>query len=350
MKITDDMLYEHAPQARDLWLSTLQDESALPEHTFSPEFLASLENMEKKQRTRPKKKWFAPARRVAAVFLIVLIGSGTWLSVDADARAALVSWFRETSADTVRYGYVRGAPQERIPDYHCSWLPEEMTTEETDASDYSGTVMYTGPDDTFALFSYGYMHDGTALYLFASDETLIHTELEVNGMHADFYEEPGEGYSNFLIWFDEEHKISFDLHSSLDRDTMLCMAQNVDQGLALELMPEYICSWLPWGYEGGELTRGSHSRAISCLKGDDAIRLDYEYQDGRSADEVFRIPVCSAQKTVRVWGQDAQLYLDTEEGENCLVWADEETGIAFCLTTTESEAVMLRVAEAVCLK
>ena len=70
-------------------------------------------------------------------------------------------------------------------------------------------------------------------------------------------------------------------------------------------------------------------------------------QDGKSAEEVFGIDEYAERKTVTVSGQDAILYLNTDEDEHSLVWADEAAGIAFCLEATEDEETMLRVAEAV---
>ena len=32
MKITDEMLFEHAAEARDIWLSTLPDDEDIPNH------------------------------------------------------------------------------------------------------------------------------------------------------------------------------------------------------------------------------------------------------------------------------------------------------------------------------
>ena len=102
MKITDELLYQHAAEARDIWLDTLPNEDELPDHQFSDEFMASLETL-KKQETGQRRKRRTPLQRVAAVFLAVLIGSGTWLGVDAEARAALVSWFREFTGKSAVY-------------------------------------------------------------------------------------------------------------------------------------------------------------------------------------------------------------------------------------------------------
>ena len=347
MKITDEMLYQHAAEARDIWLSTLPSDDELPEHQFSDAFMASFETMKKQEKVQRRKKRRAPLRRVAAIFLAVLIGSGTWLGVDVEARAAVIGWFREFVGDSVVYNYVGEVPECEISTYHCSWLPEGMEAMEVDASDTSGLVVYTSAEDDFAVFSYSYMHSGTALHLFPSGDELIHTEMQINGMYADIYEETGENTSTSMVWFDETNKIFFDINGNLSREETIRMAESVQKGLALELMPEYTTAWLPGGYRAQELSWGSHSRTISCLNEQGHIRLDYAIQGGKSVEDVFGIDEYTECKTVTVRGQDAILYRNTDDDEHSLVWADEAAGIAFCLESTEKEEILIRVAEAV---
>ena len=45
MKITDEMLYRHAAEARDIWLDALPDDSEIPEHEFSDEFNKELDRL-----------------------------------------------------------------------------------------------------------------------------------------------------------------------------------------------------------------------------------------------------------------------------------------------------------------
>ena len=49
MKITDEALYQHVAEARDIWLDTLPKDDELPEHQFSDEFMASFESMKKQE-------------------------------------------------------------------------------------------------------------------------------------------------------------------------------------------------------------------------------------------------------------------------------------------------------------
>ena len=120
MKITDEALYQHAAEARDIWLDTLPKDDELPEHQFSDEFMASFEAMKKQEKVQQKKNRRTPLQRAAAVFLAILIGSGTWLGVDAEARAAFVIWFREFTGDSAVYTYVGEVPEKNIADYHTA--------------------------------------------------------------------------------------------------------------------------------------------------------------------------------------------------------------------------------------
>ena len=347
MKITDEMLYQHAAEARDIWLDTFPKDDELPEHQFSDAFMASFETMKRQEKVQRKKKNRRPLHRVAAVFLAILAGSGTWLGINVEARAAFVGWFREFVGDSVVYNYVGEVPKRDIANYHCSWLPEGMEAMEVEVSDTSGLVVYTSAEDDFAVFSYSYMHSGTALHLFPSEDELIHTEMQINGMYADFYEETGENDSTNIVWFDEANKTFFDINGNLSKEEAIRMAESVQEGLALELMPEYMLTWLPDGYRERELSRGSRSRTISCLNEGGHIRLDYEIQDGKSAEDIFEIDEYTECKNVTVRGQDAIFYRNTDDDEHSLVWADEDADIAFCLEATETEEVMLQVAEAI---
>ena len=86
MKITDEMLYRHAAEARDIWLDTLPNDDELPNHQFSDGFMASIKNAEAQhKRQKTSRKYL---QRVAALFLVFLLGSGTWLAVDIEARAS----------------------------------------------------------------------------------------------------------------------------------------------------------------------------------------------------------------------------------------------------------------------
>ncbi len=99
MKITDEMLYRHAAEARDIWLDTLPNDSEIPEHEFSDGFNKEMDRLValSQKKKKPSKRF----RRVAAMFAAVLIGASSWLAVDAEARATFMQWVRTIAPDYV---------------------------------------------------------------------------------------------------------------------------------------------------------------------------------------------------------------------------------------------------------
>ena len=72
MQITDDMLYQHAPEVRDLWLSTLPSDADIPEHKFSRRFERKMKRLIREQRRSPQvNRVIRGLRRVAAIILVI---------------------------------------------------------------------------------------------------------------------------------------------------------------------------------------------------------------------------------------------------------------------------------------
>ena len=285
MKITDEMLYRHAAEARDIWLDTLPNDDELPNHQFSDEFMANIKNVEAQQKRKKTSRKYL--QRVAALFLFFLLGSGTWLAVDIEARATFIQWVRKIAPDYVVYHFIGEAPKEDIPNFYCTWLPEGLEATELYNSNQMGDLYYETDDDWVYCLSYHYMHDGAAHALSASSDEMFHEAVEVNGMPGDYYyEELEEGRFGDLLWFDEDAGIAFSLHGMIPKEDMIRMAESVQEGTPLEYMPEYELTWLPDGYsEGKEMARGSHARQISSLTDGKDLRLKYEIFEAETLEE-----------------------------------------------------------------
>lgn len=348
MKITDELLYQHAAEARDIWLDTIPEDSEIPEHPFSEEFIKEMDVLASKSHQK-RRRPFRRFQQVAAVFAVVLIGAGSWFAADAEARSSFVQWIRMVAPAKVMYHFVGETPKTVIPNFRCTWLPDGVEVEETSNRDAEGDVIYRADDDRYSILSYYYMHEGVAHFLFPSGEELIHETVEINGMPGDYYEETEEGHSSDLFWFDEEAGIAFNIHSLLSREEIFRMAESVQEGTPLEYMPEYELTWLPEGYRSRELSRGSHARLISGLNKDgENVRLEYEILRADTLAEHFYLDEYTEVKSVTVWDEPAELYLNTDDdGTASLLWYEASSNIAFNLESTEDEETMLRIAEAI---
>ena len=136
--ISEEMLKKAAAEADQ----AIRDSLPAPaecEHEFSPSF------QRKMRRTFRKAKHpiIYKLPKYAACFVLALIlTSGTWLTVDAEARAAFLAWVREQYEAFVEYRFIGEAPQESVED-ELTWLPEGFSLQSEQDLDGGTYLTYT---------------------------------------------------------------------------------------------------------------------------------------------------------------------------------------------------------------
>ncbi len=98
MKLTDEMLFAAAPEARDLWLSTLPQREEVPTHRFSRRFEKAMKLLRTQTRRSPRQNRIRAVAKRAAVFALVgcLVAFAGLMTVDA---------YREKVIETVTHIY-----------------------------------------------------------------------------------------------------------------------------------------------------------------------------------------------------------------------------------------------------
>lgn len=82
MNLTDDILRDASRDVRNAMLDSLSNVD-IPTHMFSPRFERKMRRLIHRQ-----KPWYRLLQRVAAVFLVLLLGSGFLLVTNANANIA----------------------------------------------------------------------------------------------------------------------------------------------------------------------------------------------------------------------------------------------------------------------
>lgn len=119
MKITDELLREHAGEARDLWLVTLPQ--AVP-HTFSARFRRRMKRLLAAQRRTPEQERMRRfARRAAAALVIAAATAFTGLMTVDAYRERFVSVVTAVFRDLTEFRYTSVAPAE------TGWNEIELT-------------------------------------------------------------------------------------------------------------------------------------------------------------------------------------------------------------------------------
>lgn len=224
MMITEDMLRNAAAEVREAMLASLPEQETM-HHMFSRRFERKMSRLIRRQKGDHQ-----VLRRIAAVFLALLLGGGIWLTVDADASAAFRKWIQSVYENSIVYRFFSdtGEPSS-LGEYCLTWVPEGY--EETDivVSDSFTFITYSNIEEE-SLYLYCTRVNDRAQIETASDEVMEPIEVTVDGMRGMFYQSKTPVHSNELFWFDDERDVAFQLSSSLEKSVMLHIAENVRLG------------------------------------------------------------------------------------------------------------------------
>ena len=159
MKITDEMLFEHAAEARDIWLSTLPDDEDIPDIPTSKKFEKKMQKLIKEQRRTPKTNKILRYMKqtVAAVLAVAILSFGGLMTVEAYREKVVeivVHVFHELT--DYRFASEKSEVGEVVlPEISFGYVPEGME-EITDNvfADNSRYIVYV-VDDQSGLCSVG---------------------------------------------------------------------------------------------------------------------------------------------------------------------------------------------------
>lgn len=195
-------------------------------HTFSPAFERKIKRLIRKHRYQG---FYKGMRRVACVLLVLLLSSGSFLSVSAEARGIVFGWVSERLGTDQRYSFSNHSGQEAADiRYYLPEVPEGYEFLETVDVDNGWTTLYSNEDDEYLDFSYfREPPENMAMSLYLTVDGMDKTILTVHGMTAEYYEDSTGEHSNALVWIDTETNTLFYLDAYLEQDQLVKLAESV---------------------------------------------------------------------------------------------------------------------------
>ena len=221
--ITDDALRAAAKEASLALAETLvHGSSQQPPYIPSKSFTCKMSRLCRRER---HPVFYRTLQRVAAVFLALLLTGIGWLTIDAEARAATIAWFRSISQDSIVYRFLNPTPQQTLPDYAPTWLPEGFEEQEHHKDDQRSSWYYVSGSD-FIVIEVDVYHSGTVLS-FIGDRS-GYEEVHVNQFTALFVPADGNSGISNLVWIDEQNGLMFSVGSTLEKSVMLHIAESIE--------------------------------------------------------------------------------------------------------------------------
>ncbi|MBQ3481813.1 MAG: DUF4367 domain-containing protein [Oscillospiraceae bacterium] len=226
---TEEDVKTAAGAVRNAMLESLAQRSE-PEHSFSTAFL---DRMRLLFRLDARRNGMKQALRYAAVLLIGFFMAGLlYLTVNPEARADFFYWVKKTYENSTVYQFFRDDSDNQpgvfheVPDMELTWLPGEYEVQRsTVVGNYKLLILTGSSESDYIMFECWLMDRPGMMEIFTDGQ--IHEEVTVNGERADFYRGSSPDVENVLVWQDEKASLVFNLSSSLDREVMIEIAENV---------------------------------------------------------------------------------------------------------------------------
>ena len=192
----------------------------LKERVF--QYLSLLSRKEKRHRNM---------RNIAAAIIVVLLTAGIILASNAEARDRLLDWIQTHVGKKIVYFFEGNAEERSIKTYLLSYIPDGFEVFESTQNDTIASICYFSEDmSDMIVFTYGYVEDGDWISVQSSvGESLQEEDVFIHGLPGQYYHDRTDADGNTLLWFDAENNIVFQIDSTLDRETILKMAESIYQ-------------------------------------------------------------------------------------------------------------------------
>ena len=215
--ISEEALRQAAAEASDCLVRSL-DEAGIPAHNFSARFERKMRRLIR--RTRHPAAYRALVR-VACAFLAFLLGSGVFLAVNPEARAAFFGWVRTQYERLFVYDVANTGEQTELPEYTLGWLPEGYKKFENYRDSQFEWIIYANDDGQEISFLYSFDN----LHMNSVHDQVISTS--VSGQPAELYYSENVYEQNNIVWSNSSDSIVFSISGCFKDHVLIKMAENV---------------------------------------------------------------------------------------------------------------------------
>ena len=227
MKITDEMLFEHAAEARDIWLSTLPDDEDIPDIPTSKKFEKKMQKLIKEQRRTPKTNKILRYMKqtVAAVLAVAILSFGGLMTVEAYREKVVeivVHVFHELT--DYRFASEKSEVGEVVlPEISFGSVPEGME-EITDNvfADNSRYIVYEDDDGNFFELTQTAIGSNGAFGTILDTEDSNYEMTSINGTEA--FSNVKDGNASVLWNYDN---VVYDLYGNIELTDLKNIAEKI---------------------------------------------------------------------------------------------------------------------------
>lgn len=204
MTISEEMLYENAPKAREIWLGTLPQKADVPEHAFSEQFEKKMDKLLRRPKRIVHLKTFW--RAVAAVMIIATIMFSSLMTVSATFREQVIETVIHVFNELTEYKFVSREPIQdtyeisEVMKTEFGYVPEKFIEKERETGENYEHIRYENDDGKFFVLDCELILQGDSV------QVILDTE---RSKYEKFYMGEKEAYLNIkngigvILWTDD---------------------------------------------------------------------------------------------------------------------------------------------------
>lgn len=227
MKITDEMLFEHAAEARDIWLSTLPADEDIPEIPTSKTFEKKMQKLIKKQRCTPKTNKILRYMKqtVAAVVAVAILSFGGLITVEA-YREKVIEIAVHVFHELTDYRFASDSSEAKdiiLPDVSFEFIPEGIDeVENRIAENNRRLIIYEDNHGKFFEFTQRVVGSDGEYNTILDTEDSDYEATMINGNEAYYNVKDGDCS---IFW--TENSIVYNLFGNLDKNELIEIAAKI---------------------------------------------------------------------------------------------------------------------------
>lgn len=219
--ISDEMLSQAAAKVAVLINESLPDPS-LCTHYFSARFERKMERI---IRRANHPILYRALRGVASFLIVIMLGFGSVLALNAEAREIVFGWVRKQYESFYTYFYDGTSNREDSSQYYPGWVPDGHCLITVYEIDGGKVYIYYDENDNITQFSYSSNPESLEMYIQCVGYE--QREVTVNNLAATLYISPNNSEASELVWAGNEKGVIFNISAHAGIDDIIKIAENI---------------------------------------------------------------------------------------------------------------------------
>ncbi len=229
MKLTDDLLFQHAAEARNIYLSTLPAPEELPPVCCSKAFERNMQKLIREQRRSPKiNKMLRVMKRTAAAVLVIATVSFCGLMTVEAYRAKVIEFVVHVFNELTQYHFssnVSDADNIVLPEISFGYIPEGMQETENEMIPTGQRhIIYENNAGLFFELTQEPFGENNKYDWILDTENSGYTVGSVHGFNAVFNTKESD---SSIVWIDGN--VVYDLYGNISMDELKIVAEKIEK-------------------------------------------------------------------------------------------------------------------------